>query len=163
MITEIKTYKKISKTYYHGSKKLFNKFKLNNDITNPTYNMYNIDNNLGIFFTDNLTLAKQFANIIEFDGYKYVETGNKGYIYECKLNISKPFIIQEQLTNIDEDDPGQTYFNFIEELSEQDKIKLKKNYDSIIVYDMNTNYYEDGNYTMIVVFDPDDIEIINIF
>lgn len=151
---------------YHGTDKEFTNFKLFNDVSNPTYGNV-IDNNLGIFFTDNIIMAKWFAKLIDFDinTGKYENTNNTGRIISAKLNIKRPYILQEQIEEIDPDDPGQTYFNLVEEYGGGKKMReklIQEGFDGVIVKNMNTNYYEDGDYNLYVVFDPKQIKIINI-
>lgn len=166
MITNIQLFKEsINKKYYHGSTKLFNKFSLNNEIKNSVYNGIS-DNNLGIFFTDNLTMAESFANVIEFDpnSGKYINSNNIGYVYEVNILTKNPYILQEHINNIDEDDATQTYFNLIEKYGGSNNFKkylISNGYDSIIVHNCTANYYENDIYTIIVVFNPNDIKIIN--
>ena len=52
---------------YHGTNKDFNKFLLGKEIVNPTYGKI-IDNGLGIFFTDNKTMALWFAGLVSYNG-----------------------------------------------------------------------------------------------
>jgi DNA gyrase/topoisomerase IV subunit B len=66
--------------------------------------------------------------------------------------------------NIDEDDATQTYFNLIEKYGGSNNFKkylISNGYDSIIVHNRTANYYENDTYTIIVVFNPNDIKIIN--
>lgn len=164
MITQIDEFKKYIQQWYHGSKTKINTFTLNNNILNNVYGSEFNDNNLGIFFTDNITMSKQFAGLIEFNqnSGKYENTNTVGYIYNCDLDINNPWILQEQINNIDVDDAGQTYFNIIEKYKGGKNFRdylIKNNYDSVIVYDMTTNYYEDGTYSICVVLDPNKIKI----
>lgn len=167
MITTINEFKTQNIKWYHGTKTNFNTFKLDNNISNTTYNLNKLDNNLGIFFTNNLIMAKSFAGVIEFDPNtgKYIDTDNIGYVIEIKINLSKTWILQDHIKNIDEDDAGQTYFDIIEEYG--GGLKFREHleslgYDSVLVNDVTTNYYaDDKGYTILIVFDPEKIQIIN--
>lgn len=150
---------------YHGSKNKFNKFTIDKEINNPTYNLNNLDHGLGVFLTDNLTMAKWFAGIIDFNPNtgKYEKTNEIGYVYKVKANINNPYIINEHYT-VDIDDAGQTYFNVIEEYGGGKKFReylLKNEYDSIIVNNVTTNYYESGDYSIVVILDTKNAKIIN--
>lgn len=165
MITKINEFKNIFKNvWYHGSKTKINNFILDTNIINHVYNSNFDDNGLGIFFTDNKTMAESFADLIEFDpnSGKYKNTNNDGYIYNCDLNIKKPWILQEHVKDIDVDDAGQTYFDIIEQYkggTNFRKYLLENNYDSVIVYDMTTNYYEDSTYTICIILETKNIKI----
>lgn len=169
MITKISIWK-INETInnnilYHGSKNKFNKFTIDKEINNPTYNLNNLDHGLGIFLTDNLTMAKWFAGIIDFNpnSGKYENTNETGYVYNVKVNINNSYIINEH-HEVDIDDSGQTYFDVIEKYGGGKKFReylLKNEYDSVIVKNATTNYYEDGQYDIIVILEPKNIQIIN--
>lgn len=167
-INEFKQYlinESLDKVLYHGTDKNFTNFKLDSNISNPMYNNKNTDNDLGIFFTDNLTMAKWFAKLIEFDPNtgEYINTNTDGRVITAKLDIKNPYILQDQIENIDIDDPGQTYFDLVEEMGGGKIMREKlidRGFDSVIVKNMNTNYYEDGSYTLYVVFDPKQIKIL---
>lgn len=166
MITSLKKFiineQLINKKWYHGSKVKFENFTLNTSISNNTYGSGIGDHNLGIFLTDNLTMSKWFAGIIEFNDYQYENTGNGGYVYECTPLIKNPFILNEQLTDIDEDDAGQTYFEFINKFNSIHELRnmlLNNNYDSLIVNDVTTNYYENGSYSILIILDTKNIKI----
>lgn len=167
MITTIKEFYKYNQfakyKWYHGSKHKFRHFTLNNEINNNLYGNSIDDHKLGIFFVNNLTMAKWFAGLIEFNDYEYVNTGNTGYVYECTMSIKNPFILNDHIYPIDEDDAGQTYFNFIDSYDSIDDLRnelISNNYDSILVHDVTTNYYEDGKYSILVILDPRNIKII---
>lgn len=148
--------------WYHGSKNKFSNFKLNKEISNNLYGNTINDQGLGVFFTNNIVMAKWFAGVIDFDGYEYVDTNTTGYIYECIPLISNPFVLNEHVNDIDEDDAGQTYFDFINKYDNIDTLRkylLSNNYDSLLVNDVTTNYYEDGTYSILIVLDPNKIKI----
>lgn len=167
MFTTINEWKKLNNVYdkifYHGTTSKFTTFKINSHINNPTYGGIT-DHNLGIFFTDNLTMAKWFAGLIEYDNDKYVNIENSnGEVISAKLNIKNPWILSDHVQNIDIDDPGQTYFDTVENMGGGQKMRetlQEKGYDSVIVENATTNYYEDGSFNMYIVFDPTLIKII---
>jgi len=150
---------------YHGTSRPFDKFELGSDVSNPIYGGSSPDHGLGIFFTDNLTMAKWFAGLSEYDPEQaegYVPTGKEGFIIAAKLNISKPWVLQDHAVELDED-PGQTYFNIVSQAGGGEKFKsllMKQGYDGVVVKGMTTNYYGDGTYNMYVVFDSGQAEVI---
>ena len=119
---------------------------------NYTYN--GTDDGMGIFWTDNLTMAKWFAGLIEYNGDtdKYEEISTDGKIISKKLNLKNPYIINSD----DEDyDSFQQYMNDIKDSGGVDNYKnnlLNNNYDGIILKNNNTNYYEDGVYDIYIEF-----------
>lgn len=154
-----------SDMYYHGTKSKFTNFKLDSKISSPTYGGV-VDNGLGIFFTDNLTMAKWFAGLTEYDSDvdEYVDVKGPGRVISVKLNIKNPWILNDEVTVQDEDDPGQDYFRIVEENGGGQKFREKlmnEGYDSVIVKDVTTNYYADGTYDIVVVLDPEHIKIIS--
>lgn len=124
------------------------------------------DHGLGAFFTDNLTMAKWFAGMVDYDVNveRYVDLGNeKSRVVSARLDIKNPWVLNDHY-EVDEDDPGQTYFDAVDDYGggEAMREKLSKmGYDSVVVNGMNTNYYEDGNYNIYAVFDPRNISIID--
>jgi len=150
-------------TAFHGTKNKFNKFELGRIISNPIYGG-NIDNGLGIFFTDNLTMAKWFAQAVEYscDDNKYIDTGNKAYLITAELILNKPLEFKNE--NGKFDDSYQQYFEFIEKIGGvgicHEKL-LSAGYDSIIIYNADTNYYENGTYDAYVMLTTENIKIIS--
>lgn len=149
---------------YHGTKNKFTRFEIGRSVSNPTYGGVS-DNGLGIFFTDNQTMAKWFAGMIDYDvdTERYEDTGENGHIISAKVNLKNPWVLSEHVDDIDEDDPGQTYFDVVDEMGggEQMRKKLEsEGYDGVVVNDMRTNYYEDGAYKMVVAFNSDSIRVV---
>jgi len=149
--------------WYHGSRYLFNTFDKNKIGITSDYGTLGV----GIYLTDNKDLAKHYAT-------------QSGYVYTCKINVKNPLVIDsiekerdlsratyngiEELANklglsLSEDstynDPRikkKIYNNYKEYLSKYDSVIGKwKNIPQIIL---------DNN--EICVFNPDDIEIIDI-
>lgn len=153
--------------YYHGTKHQFSTFKLGNAISNPTYGGGIVDQDLGIFFTDNLIMAKWFAGRTEYDADKtedYVDIPGPGRVVSAKLDIQNPWIMNDQISDVDEDDPGQDYFDIVKEAGGGVKFRKKlmdEGYDAVIVKDATTNYYADGGYDIIVVFEVSQIKVIS--
>ncbi len=159
-LTETKyNIKKEFPTIYHGSKHKFSKFQQNVNLQNLVTRTEFSDNDMGLFFTDNLIMAKYFAGIHEYSVTfeDYVQK-DSGYIYKVDLNISNPYIIESD----DEDyDSVQIWFNLIKEngLINFKSELIDNGYDSVILKDAITYYYADGTYSTIIVFDPKNIKI----
>lgn len=154
-----------SEVYYHGTRKDFTQFKMNQEIENPTYGGAELDQGLGIFFTDNMTIAKWFAGLTEYDPNEegYVDKDGPGRVISASLDIKNPWILNDQIPNAG-DDPGQDYFDVVKKEGGGRKFRDKliaEGYDSVIVRGAVTNYYEDGSYDIIVVFDPKQIQVIS--
>lgn len=151
----------------HGTKSSFNKFELGKSAANAPYGTGSPDNGIGIFFTDNPTMAKYFAGLTEFDPEKgkYVSRRGKGKVVNSTINIARPYVISDKHKDYDADndmDSVQIYFREIEAAGGADKYRErleKRGYDGIILKGCNTNYYDDGTYTVYVVFDPDNATI----
>lgn len=152
-----------SEILYHGTTKKFDKFEIAKPVANAPYNA-TPDNGIGIFFTDNPTMAKWFAGMVEFDGEKgeYVNTHNGGRLVMAKAKLESPYVIKG--TDPDNEDDGvQEYFDQIKKAGGADKFKnalVDKGHDGIVIEDCNTNYYEDGTYKVVIVFDPADIKMV---
>lgn len=158
-----------NEVFYHGTKSEFDNFKIGSDVATPTYGGTD-DNGLGIFFTDNMTMAKWFADRSKYDMDKterYIDVPGPGRVVSAKLDIKNPWILNDQIPNAGEnsdEDTGQDYFQVIKKEGGADKFRarlIKEGYDAVIVRNANTNYYEDGGYDIIVVFDPKQIKIIS--
>lgn len=121
------------------------------DRINKTYGGVS-DDGMGIFWTDNLTMAKWFAGLIDFNPNteKYETISNDGEILEKMLNFKNPYIIN----STDEDyDSFQQYMDEIETSGGVEKYKqnlIDKNHDGIILKNNTTNYYEDGTYDIYI-------------
>jgi len=170
MITTLNEWKHVNEVnsnnvVYHGTTRKFTSFKINSEISTNTYGG-TTDQALGIFFTDNIIMAKWFAGLIEYSlNYdKYVKTDNtNGQIISAKLNMKNPWILKDHIDDIDVDDPGQTYFQTVDSMGGGENMRKtlqEQGYDGVIVNNMNTNYYADGDYNIYVVFNTSDINVI---
>lgn len=125
-------------------------------VINKTYG--GSDDGMGTFWTDNLTMAKWFAGLIEFNcsTEKYEPISNNGEILEKTLSFKNPYIIN----STDEDyDSFQQYMDEIETSGGVEKYKqnlIDKNHDGIILKNNTTNYYEDGTYDIYIEFNTKD-------
>ena len=114
-------------------------------------------------------MAKFFAGLTAFDPDEgaYVDENGPGRVMTVKLDIKNPWILNDQIPdagNNTDDDPGQDYFRHIKKEGGGAKFRNKlisEGYDSVIVRDVVTNYYEDGSYDIIIVFDPNQIKVIS--
>ena len=123
---------------------------------NATYN--GNDDGMGTFYTDNETMAKWFAGLEDYDVDKesYVPTGNTdGEVITDDINLKNPYIIDSE----DEDnDSFQVYMDEIKESGGVEAYKEKliaEGHDGIILQNCNTNYYNDGTYTIYIDFEND--------
>lgn len=118
---------------------------------NYTYN--GSDEGMGIFYTDNLIMAKWFAGLIEFNIHtsKYEKISDNGKVIQTVLNFNNPYIINSD----DEDyDSFQMYMDEIKDYGGVDKYKeflYKNNHDGVILKNNNTNYYQTGTYDIYIV------------
>lgn len=151
------------KILYHGTADDFVEFKLDKNIVNHVYGS-GPDNGLGIFFTDNKTMAKWFAGGIEYDCDvdSYVTTGKENsFIITAEVSMNKTLEILNE--NEKFEDSIQQYFALIEKVGgaqELRQILISEGYDSIFVGNATTNYYEEGTYDMYVILNPENITII---
>lgn len=112
------------------------------------------DDGIGVFWTDNLTMAKWFAGLIDYDvnTEKYENISTDGKILEKTLSFLNPYIINSD----DEDyDSFQHYMDNIKNFGSVEKYKsylIKNDYDGIILKNNNTNYYEEGVYDIYIEF-----------
>jgi hypothetical protein len=121
------------------------------DRINATYN--GSDDGMGTFWTDNLTMAKWFAGLIDYDvntdRYEKIKNSN-GKIIEKQIRFESPYIIDSD----DEDyDSFQQYMDEIDDFGGVESYKenlLSNGYDGIILKNNNTNYYEDGTYDIYI-------------
>lgn len=111
------------------------------------------DEGMGVFWTDNLTMAKWFADLIDYDVNtdRYEKTGNKkGKVLKKELKFDNPYIVDSD----DEDyDSFQTYMDEISDIGgvyEYKKMLEEKGHDGIILKNCRTNYYEDGTYDIFI-------------
>jgi hypothetical protein len=125
------------------------------------------DHGLGIFFTDNLTMAKWFAGLSEYDAEhaeEYIPTGEEGSVIVARLDISNPWILQDHIQDFNED-PGQTYFDVVSQAGGGEKFRrllIEQGYDGVVVRGMTTNYYGEGAYDMYVVFNSSQVEVLQV-
>lgn len=119
---------------------------------NRTYN--GTDEGIGVFWTNNLTMAKWFAGLIDYDVNtdKYETISTDGKVFEKTLSFSNPYVVDSD----DEDyDSFQQYMDEIRNSGGVENYKsnlIKRNYDGIILKNNNTNYYEDGVYDIYIEF-----------
>lgn len=155
----------IDQVLYHGTNRQFKgKLKPGQEINNPTYGTEDekfADNSLGIFFTDNKTMAQWFAGGKEYDGDKdkYISTGNgNARVIEKRVVMHNPYIIDQSHPDYDADndqDSAAIYFDEIEKAGGAKQYKkdlLDKGYDGIVLRGNTKNYYGDGTYDMFVSF-----------
>lgn len=130
---------------------------INDHITNSTYN--GSDNGLGVFSTDNLTMAKWFANMVEYSPEKgeYIDVpDSKGRIIEEKIDLDSSYIIDESNEFYDIDNGIDSFQIYIEEIDLLGGVKnykeylLNNCYDSVVLKGCKTNYYEEGTYTIFI-------------
>ena len=122
------------------------------DRINATYGKGS-DDGMGVFWTDNLTMAKWFAGLIDYsvdtDRYENIK-GSKGKILTKKIKFENPYVVDSD----DEDnDSFQVYMDEIYDFGGVDKYKemlFEKNYDGIILRNCSTNYYENGTYDIFI-------------
>lgn len=112
------------------------------------------DDGLGVFWTDNIIMAKWFAGMIEYDPdkEKYVSIRNSmGKVIESTIKFNNPYII-----NYDEEediDSFQIYMNEIKDIGSVEKYKkklLNEGYDGIELIGNDTNYYNSGTYNIYI-------------
>lgn len=154
------------RTVYHGTSRRFVNLRLDAEASNPVYGTDAPDRGLGVFFTDNLVMAAWFAGIVDFDPDEgdYVRTGQAGRVLSASLSVKRPWVLQEHVDDIDQDDPGQTYFETVERMGGGERMRellSDQGYDCVVVHGMTTNYYRDGSYSIYVLFDPSDAIIID--
>lgn len=121
------------------------------DRINATYG--GSDEGMGTFWTDNLTMAKWFAGLIDYDintdRYEKIKN-SKGKIIEKTIGFKNPYIVDSD----DEDyDSFQQYMDEIDDFGGVEPYKenlLSNGYDGIVLKNNNTNYYEDGTYDIYI-------------
>lgn len=168
-MVRIKLFENFDKEFrlvYHGTPRRFGNFRLDAGVTNPVYGTDVPDHGLGVFFTDNIVMAAYFAGMVEFDPGEgdYVHTGRDGRVMSVRLKVERPWVLQEHVDNIDQDDPGQTYFETVERMGGGERMRellSDQGYDCVVVHGMTTNYYRDGSYSIYVLFNPSDAIIID--
>ena len=110
------------------------------------------DDGIGIFWTNNLTMAKWFAGLIDYDvnTERYEVISTEGKVITKTLNFINPYIINSKDGDYDS---FQQYMDEISKAGGVEKYKsflLKKHKDGIILKNNNTNYYEDGVYDIYI-------------
>ena len=106
---------------------------------NATYGKTS-DDGIGVFWTDNIIMAKWFAGLIDYDvnseRYEIISTGGK--VLEKTLNFKNPYIVDSD----DEDyDSFQNYIDEIAAFGGVEKYKsalIKKKHDGIILKNNNS-------------------------
>ena len=122
------------------------------DRINATYGKVS-DDGMGVFWTDNLTMAKWFAGLIDYsvdtDRYENIK-GSKGKILTKEIKFENPYVVDSD----DEDnDSFQVYMDEIYDFGGVDNYKemlIENNYDGIILRNCSTNYYENGTYDIFI-------------
>lgn len=106
---------------YHGTDKTFDEFKLGMPTKNDTYNTIS-DNGIGVFFTDNLIMAKWFAGLVDYNPKedRYENTGKAGRVIEARIHLDNPYVIEGVDPNNDEDGAHE-YFTQIERFKDPGK------------------------------------------
>lgn len=118
---------------------------------NATYNGIS-DDGMGVFWTDNLTMAKWFAGLIDYDVNtdRYEPTGEEGKILKKIINFNNPYVVNSD----DEDyDSFQVYMDELEEIGSVENYRknlLDASHDGIILKNVRTNYYADGVYNVYI-------------
>lgn len=154
------TPKSLTPVVYHGTTSQFDNFYMGKKSAHPTYGGVS-DIGLGIFFTDNKTMASWFAGMVEYDPEfdKYVKFINsKGRLVKARLEIKNPMVFDNASGEFE--DSAEEYFDAIKKAGNVHKFKhnlVYDGYDGVIVKDATMNYYADGGYTIYVVFDPKQI------
>lgn len=124
-------------------------------IINTTYGGVS-DDGLGVFWTDNIIMAKWFAGMVEYDSDKeeYVSIENSnGKIIESTIKFNHPYVINYYGEDEDDIDSFQIYMNEIEDTGGVEKYKkklLNEGYDGIELLNNSTNYYKDGTYNIYI-------------
>lgn len=142
--------------YILENQNIKNKIKAYRGIGNQINSTYGgvSDDGIGIFWTDNIIMAKWFAGLIEYNGNigRYEKVSNDGKIIQKLLTFDNPYIINSK----DQDyDSFQTYMDEIDNFGGVEKYKtylIQNNYDGIILKNNNTNYYDDGVYDIYIEF-----------
>ena len=129
---------------------------VNNTQINYTYGGVS-DDGIGEFYTDNMTMAKWFAGLLEYDSDEgeYVAKDNDGRVINKRITLDNPYVI-----DIIDDDYGndsvQLYFSEIRSAGSASKYREKlvdAGHDGIILKNYTTNYYDYPNtYTVYIVF-----------
>lgn len=116
------------------------------------------DEGMGIFWTDNLIMAKWFAGMIDYNPTteRYEKISDKGKVLEKTITFNKPYIIDETHKDYDIDNFYDSFQIYINEIKTHGGVELFKkyllyeNYDGIILEGCTTNYYNDGTYTIYI-------------
>jgi hypothetical protein len=125
------------------------------------------DEGLGVFYTDNKTMAKWFAGLIEYDvdTERYESTGEKGNVEISTIELENPYIIDSTHEDYDIDNEHTSWNILMEKMDAKDKKEVEsfvsklvsEGYDGIVLKDNTTNYYEDGTYDIYVKFTPEQL------
>jgi hypothetical protein len=123
-------------------------------IINATYGGIS-DDGLGVFWTDNLIMAKWFAGMVEYDPDKgkYVSIRNSdGKIIESTIQFNHPYVI-DYFDEDEDEDSFQIYMKEIDDIGGVENYKnklLNEGYDGIELIGNTTNYYNNGTYNIYI-------------
>lgn len=120
------------------------------------------DAGMGVFWTDNLTIAKWFGGMIEFNPEtgKYDEIKNStGKVIQKSLNLKNPYIYDIDHKDYDVDNGWDSFQIYMEDIKTAGGVQnykqnlINKGYDGIYLIGNNTNYYVDnGTYNVYIEF-----------
>ena len=116
------------------------------------------DEGMGVFWTDNLIMAKWFAGMVDYNPTteRYEQISDNGKILEKHITFNKPYIVDETHEEYDADnfyDSFQIYIEIIKEYGGVESFRiflLNSGYDGIILKGCTTNYYNDGACTIFI-------------
>jgi hypothetical protein len=95
------------------------------------------DDGIGVFWTDNLTMAKWFAGLIDYNVNtdSYEDITNKGKILEKTLSFLNPYIINSDDEDYDYENGEATFTSYklddIKEWGEKNKDRIIINYSKV--------------------------------
>lgn len=156
MHTSLHSYIKTSydDIWFHGTRADFSAFKISDASANPGFNMD--DTGLGVFLTDNLIMAKQFAGMMYYDADEPDDNGI-GRVLSVKVKANKPYLAGEGEYGL------HSYASAIEDFGGVPGFRawlIKEGYDSVLIKDLEDHYYEDGTYDILCVLDAQDTQIV---
>ena len=131
------------KLWYHGTNTKFDRFDIKYQGKNFTSSI------LGIYFTQYLKPPPYSSTAKEYAEHSSMSKGGDPIIYECELDMKNPLVLN-----------SNGWYNsngYLDSNKNEIKRKIENStYDSIISYD-----FEAGDDYIVVVFNPDQIKIIN--